>query len=185
MRPFDLAPALGRPAVRRYDAPRHQTTPRSSRPLTGDSTRPHRRTPAPPPNPYGRRDTGWNRSISGSRTPPHKRELRPAYSAMPESFVPYALNPANPQSLLRPIASVSHNRAVMFVKPGCHYCALARALLATYRIDTVEIPLPDPIRWNVLRAMVNQDTVPQIWINGTYVGGYEDLRNMKRIPRPP
>eukprot|EP01056_Protomagalhaensia_sp_Gyna25_P001169 Protomagalhaensia_sp_Gyna_25__1168@NODE_1575_length_1718_cov_19_363311_g1282_i0_p1_GENE_NODE_1575_length_1718_cov_19_363311_g1282_i0NODE_1575_length_1718_cov_19_363311_g1282_i0_p1_ORF_typecomplete_len156_score14_08Glutaredoxin/PF00462_24/3_9e06_NODE_1575_length_1718_cov_19_363311_g1282_i011811648 len=151
MRKVDLAPALGR------------TSGRSSRPLTGGG-RASRRTQPPQPASL------W---LPHSRTP-KQRELRPTMSAAHVSDGSQLFATTAP--VLRPVASAAHSRAVMLVRDGCHYCAMARSMLAEHHVETVELPLPDAIRWTVLQAMVGRITVPQIWMDGSYVGGYEDLR---------
>lgn len=66
----------------------------------------------------------------------------------------------------------------IFTKEGCKYCKEAKEILNSKQLNYNEICLPDAERQKVLRGMVKQDrpTVPQIFIDGEYVGGLEELK---------
>eukprot|EP01056_Protomagalhaensia_sp_Gyna25_P004304 Protomagalhaensia_sp_Gyna_25__4303@NODE_3930_length_400_cov_1_628809_g3363_i0_p1_GENE_NODE_3930_length_400_cov_1_628809_g3363_i0NODE_3930_length_400_cov_1_628809_g3363_i0_p1_ORF_typecomplete_len127_score17_06Glutaredoxin/PF00462_24/1_5e09DUF836/PF05768_14/0_061Redoxin/PF08534_10/0_42Redoxin/PF08534_10/8_7e02_NODE_3930_length_400_cov_1_628809_g3363_i051383 len=66
-------------------------------------------------------------------------------------------------------------RIAMITKVGCPYCAHAKELLNTRAIQFVEI-LPDSIRGYVVGAMTGKKTAPQVWIDGEYLGGSEQLQ---------
>lgn len=63
----------------------------------------------------------------------------------------------------------------------CGYCMRAKMLLNSKRIQFEEIDVsgdPDTRRW--LRERTGRTTVPQIFINGKSVGGYDDLAALER-----
>lgn len=65
----------------------------------------------------------------------------------------------------------------MYATAACPYCRAAERLLAkkgVTGIETVRVDL-DPARRAEMRSRSGRDTVPQIWIGGRHVGGYDDL----------
>ena len=60
---------------------------------------------------------------------------------------------------------------MMFSKPECGWCRKAKALLDDAGIPYEEVPA-NPRR---LKASSGKSTTPQVFIDGTHVGGYEDL----------
>jgi len=60
-------------------------------------------------------------------------------------------------------------------KPGCPYCAHAKALLEARDMAFEEIVLGSDATERSLRAITGRDTVPQIYINGEHIGGSEAL----------
>ncbi|HVC12416.1 MAG TPA: glutathione peroxidase [Burkholderiales bacterium] len=64
---------------------------------------------------------------------------------------------------------------VIFAKPGCPYCARAKALLAAkgYRYD--ELTLGKHITSSTLRAVSGSGAWPQIFIGGKLIGGADAL----------
>ena len=67
------------------------------------------------------------------------------------------------------------DQVAIFTREGCGFCAKAKALLTDLGYDYAEIPLPHNTRSRVIGAVTGQLTVPQIFINGEYVGGAEQL----------
>jgi glutaredoxin 3 len=67
-------------------------------------------------------------------------------------------------------------RLEIYTTPSCPYCVRAKRLLAERRIAYVEIDLAED---DALRAEVVQRTgrrtVPQIFIDGRSIGGFEEL----------
>lgn len=67
-------------------------------------------------------------------------------------------------------------KVVIYLTPHCPYCTRARALLdrkgADYTVIDVGI---DPSLWREMSARSGRDTVPQIFIDETHVGGYDDM----------
>jgi len=69
------------------------------------------------------------------------------------------------------------DQVVIFTREGCSYCARAKNLLNEMGYDYAEIPLRNAIRSKVLGALAKSVTVPQVFINGTCIGGLEALEN--------
>ncbi len=67
------------------------------------------------------------------------------------------------------------DQVVVFSKPGCPFCAKAKADLTAHGFTYTEIPLDHQIRGKVLGAVSGALTAPQVFINGRLVGGSEQL----------
>ncbi len=65
----------------------------------------------------------------------------------------------------------------IYTKWGCPYCSRARALLSSKGVTYTEydITMGGPKRAEMLERAPGSSTVPQIFINGTHVGGSDDL----------
>jgi glutaredoxin 3 len=64
----------------------------------------------------------------------------------------------------------------IYTTSRCPYCLLAKNLLKGKGIDFVEVNLDGKDRELVeLRERTGHRTVPQIFINGKMIGGYQDL----------
>ncbi|MFU8838866.1 MAG: glutathione peroxidase [Thiohalomonadaceae bacterium] len=63
----------------------------------------------------------------------------------------------------------------LFTKPGCPFCAKAKAMLEARGMDYEEINLGADATLRSLRAITGRDTVPQVYINGQLIGGSDDL----------
>jgi len=68
------------------------------------------------------------------------------------------------------------DQAVVFSKPGCPFCVEAKQLLVEKGFDPIEIPLEHKVRGRVIGAVSGKGTAPQVFINGSLVGGLEDLK---------
>ena len=64
----------------------------------------------------------------------------------------------------------------IITKPGCRYCAAAKAMLTDHGFDYDEIVLGHDATFRTVRAITGKDTVPQVFIDGEYVGGSEQLQ---------
>jgi len=64
---------------------------------------------------------------------------------------------------------------LLFSKPGCPYCARAKALLAQHGIGYEDVPVGGSVSMRALRAASGSDAVPQVFINGERVGDSEAL----------
>ena len=66
--------------------------------------------------------------------------------------------------------------ATLFAKAGCPFCQKAKKMLkeAGINYEKIEISNHD-ITSRSLRAVTGKDTVPQIFIEGQYIGGSEEL----------
>src|SRR5581483_6657425 len=67
------------------------------------------------------------------------------------------------------------DQVAIFTREGCQYCAKAKALLTELGYDYAEIPLAHTVRSRVVGAVTGEKTVPQVFINGAYIGGLEAL----------
>lgn len=79
------------------------------------------------------------------------------------------LNYINPQARAPRVATI-------FTKPGCPFCKKAKAMLDEKGIAYEEITISNhgPSS-KTLRAIANASTVPQVFIEGEYIGGSDDL----------
>jgi glutaredoxin 3 len=61
----------------------------------------------------------------------------------------------------------------------CPYCAAAKALLRAKGVPFEEIDVSnDPARRAEMEQLSGRRTVPQIFINGRSIGGYDDARQL-------
>ncbi|MBI4693017.1 MAG: glutathione peroxidase [Gammaproteobacteria bacterium] len=67
------------------------------------------------------------------------------------------------------------DQVAILTREGCGFCARAKALLKDLGYDYAEVQLAPTVRTRVVGAITGKGTVPQIWINGEYVGGAEEL----------
>ena len=74
---------------------------------------------------------------------------------------------------LDPNAKAPHD-VLLFTKPGCSYCTAAKKLLSEKGIAYEEVP-SSPRR---LRAVSGKASTPQIFVDGRYVGGSEELATL-------
>ena len=75
---------------------------------------------------------------------------------------------------INPNASKPDQVAIL-TREGCQFCAKAKALLTERGYDYVEVPLDHKVRSRVVGAIANAQTVPQVFINGERIGGWEEL----------
>jgi glutaredoxin 3 len=71
----------------------------------------------------------------------------------------------------------------MYAKDGCSYCARAEALLAEKGVSEfrkLRIDLAESLRDEMIEK-TGQQTVPQIYIGTTYVGGCAQLQVLDQI----
>ena len=68
------------------------------------------------------------------------------------------------------------DQVVVFSKPGCPFCVEAKALLQDKGFDPIEIPLENKVRGRVIGAVSGKGTAPQVFINGSLIGGLDDLK---------
>ena len=63
----------------------------------------------------------------------------------------------------------------------CGYCAAAKRLLEKKGVAFTEVMVDqDPAQREHMERISGRRTVPQIFIGGTHVGGYDDLRALDR-----
>ncbi len=63
----------------------------------------------------------------------------------------------------------------LFTKPGCQYCAKAKSDLKNAGFEFEEVVLGRDASITSLRAMTGNETAPQVFIGGKYIGGSEAL----------
>jgi len=79
------------------------------------------------------------------------------------------LNYINPNAKPKKVATI-------FTKPGCPFCAKAKAALEDAGIEYEEITISHSgVTSRTLRAVANADTVPQVFIEGKLIGGSDEL----------
>ncbi len=67
-------------------------------------------------------------------------------------------------------------KAVVWSKPGCPQCVSAKQLLKTRGIEYEEKNIAEGHKIEDLLALVpNARTMPQIWLDGEHLGGYDQL----------
>jgi glutaredoxin-like protein len=68
------------------------------------------------------------------------------------------------------------DQIAILTRDGCQFCAKAKALLTEKGYDYVEIPLAHKVRARAVGAIAGSQTVPQIFVNGERIGGFEELK---------
>ena len=63
----------------------------------------------------------------------------------------------------------------VFTREGCEYCVRAKGMLHDAGIQFDELVLNRDYTEATIRAVSGMSTVPQVFINGDYIGGSEDL----------
>ena len=68
------------------------------------------------------------------------------------------------------------SNVTIYTKHTCPYCFAAKAMLKEKNVAYIEYEISDdPDRRSEMIARANRKTVPQIFIDGHHVGGYDDL----------
>jgi len=70
-------------------------------------------------------------------------------------------------------------KAEIYSKPNCKFCVAAKELLERRGIEYVELQAPDHLETLMERidaaGQPRPRTVPQIFLDGAYIGGYDRL----------
>ena len=67
-------------------------------------------------------------------------------------------------------------KAIVWSKPACGYCVKAKNLLASKGIEVEEKNIAEGHKVeDLLKLVPNARTMPQIWLNEEYIGGYSEL----------
>jgi glutaredoxin 3 len=71
---------------------------------------------------------------------------------------------------------------VLYTTPYCGYCRAAKALLQAKGVQFVEIDVSRDFdkRAEMISRARGRRTVPQIFIEGTHIGGYDELAELDR-----
>lgn len=76
---------------------------------------------------------------------------------------------------------MQHAPVKIYTTRFCPYCLRARALLQRKSVTYEEIDVgSDPNLWADMQRLSGRDTVPQIFINGVAIGGYDDMATLDR-----
>jgi glutaredoxin 3 len=62
----------------------------------------------------------------------------------------------------------------------CPYCDAAKRLLKSRNLEFEDIDVSDPGQKEALKKRTGWRTVPQIFIDGKMIGGYQELAEMDR-----
>ncbi|MFC1740950.1 glutaredoxin domain-containing protein [Nanoarchaeota archaeon] len=68
-------------------------------------------------------------------------------------------------------------KAKIYTKVGCPYCTRAKQMLADKDVEFEEIVLSDAAEFEKLKQETNHMTVPQVFIDGEFIGGSDDLED--------
>lgn len=67
-------------------------------------------------------------------------------------------------------------KIIIYTKDNCPYCRMAKELLSSRHLAYEEIRIDqDDSKLEEMISRSNRRTVPQIFINGQSIGGYDDL----------
>ena len=70
-------------------------------------------------------------------------------------------------------------KVVIYVTVYCPYCTAAKALLRAKSVSFEEIDVThDPVRRAEMERLSGRRTVPQIFVDGRSIGGYDDARQL-------
>lgn len=69
---------------------------------------------------------------------------------------------------------------IIYTTLTCHFCDMAKELLEErgYTFETVDLTHDPEGRLALIEKAGGQKTVPQIFMNGRHMGGYEDLKRL-------
>lgn len=68
---------------------------------------------------------------------------------------------------------------IMYSTASCPYCMRARHLLERKGVAFAEVRVDlEPQRWAEMQRRSGRNTVPQVFIDGTPVGGFDDLAEL-------
>ena len=72
------------------------------------------------------------------------------------------------------------DQVAIFTREGCGFCAKAKALLTELGYDYAEVALPHRQRSRIVGAVTGEMTVPQVFVNGSRIGGLDALERWAR-----
>jgi glutaredoxin 3 len=86
-----------------------------------------------------------------------------------------------PMSRARPPQENRVSEVVMYSTAVCPYCVAAKNFLKSRGVAWQEVRVDiDPEARRTMMDLARRTSVPQIFINGTHVGGYEELVALDR-----
>ncbi|MCZ7565458.1 MAG: glutathione peroxidase [Burkholderiales bacterium] len=68
------------------------------------------------------------------------------------------------------------DQVAILTRESCSFCAKAKQLLSELGYDYAEVPLDHKVRTRAVGAITGRGTVPQVFINGEHIGGWEELQ---------
>jgi glutaredoxin 3 len=76
-------------------------------------------------------------------------------------------------------------RVVLYTTHYCGYCRAAKHLLGKKEVTFTEIDVSEDMerRREMIERALGHRTVPQIFINDTHVGGYDELAELERAEK--
>jgi len=76
-------------------------------------------------------------------------------------------------------------KVVLYTTPYCGYCRAAKHLLSKKGVTFTEIDVSEDMerRGEMIARAFGRPTVPQIFINDTHVGGYDELAELERAEK--
>ncbi len=77
------------------------------------------------------------------------------------------------------------SRITLYTTQFCGYCRAAKQLLLSkgYDFDEISVDWDADLRQEMMERAGGQHTVPQIFIDGRHVGGYQDLAALDRADK--
>ncbi len=71
------------------------------------------------------------------------------------------------------------SKVVIYTSQFCPFCVRAKALLGSKKVafEEIDVTFNDPLRQEMVK-LSGRRTVPQIFIGGKPVGGYDDLKQL-------
>ena len=98
------------------------------------------------------------------------------------SFIMFKLLTINRNhNLAEQVLNQQNMQVIIYVREGCVYCKMAKDLLLENKITYEAIDLDsNPELQKKLIEKTKQTTVPYIFINNKFIGGYNDLLKLKK-----
>jgi len=98
------------------------------------------------------------------------------------SFIMFKLLTINRnRNLAEQVLNRQNMQVIIYVREGCVYCKMAKDLLLENKITYEAIDLDsNPELQKKLIEKTKQTTVPYVFINNKFIGGYNDLLKLKQ-----
>ena len=98
------------------------------------------------------------------------------------SFIMFKLLTINRNhNLAEQVLNRQNIQVIIYVREGCVYCKMAKDLLLENKITYEAIDLDsNPELQKKLIEKTQQTTVPYVFINNKFIGGYNDLLKLKQ-----
>jgi glutaredoxin 3 len=76
-------------------------------------------------------------------------------------------------------------RVEIYTTEYCPFCTLAKSLLRDKGVEFEEIDVTDDaaLRTKMIELVGGRRTVPEIFVNGRIIGGYDELRTLDFVGR--